>query len=629
MTAQLALFQEALTPATVLKHARQLARLVPRRPRVVRADGVVPITRDDALAWSRRESLERLGDEGIVFKLAVAAPGGGVAAVCFGARPVGGGGRRAVELTPIAPRANEAAFQAVLRAGAAAATAMGFDDVHYYRPVDDDLDHPFTGFEPLAPRAFRGQRGGGLAWRRDGLDYYEPWLRAAAPERFLALKAEELVHRQYLAVLEWQDAEEGLLAATDGDPTDDQYVALARKLGFDYWDDWRPAEMTTRDARQFLSEGGLFERWSVAAPPRKPGALFVEALPFDYARDVSALWHSHLQRKESLRTHVFSLGVFAREVPGVYPEHLRAVAIVTSPVSQALTVQGGVLEVARVAVGTGLPQLVGVDAKHRGSEASFVLAAVERAASALGYDRVVSSTLLGEAGAGYRAAGWRPVAVGLGGQWDREGRPREDAEQDGVKIRWETGPGAAEPVSHPEAGTVDALVRTAAALHKAGKLPLGGTVRAAKPNDAEAWVRQLFAEEQARFAAAYGPRSLPALATLHLIDARCPGDKGPCGLRNVAQATWVRAPGGGRSRGAVELARRALALPPATLVAVLRHELGHLADDRVEEPGSEVRADRIAERVGGQPFYYDARHLQTVDPHAPGAHRGRPRHLHQ
>jgi hypothetical protein len=631
VTAQLALFRDALTPATVLRHARQLARLVPQRQALVRTDGVVPITRDDALAWTRAESLELLSDEGMVFKLAVRGPSGAIEAVCFGSRPLSGE-RHALELTPVAPLANEAAFQAALRAGALAAQAMGFGRIVYYRPVGDDPGHPYDGFAPLDPRPFRAQRGGGLAWKRDALDTFTPWLRAAWPERYRALKADELVRRQTEAILAWEDAEQELLERTDYAPTDAQYARLAAKLGFD-WDSWRPGEMTREDALQFLDQDALFERYAIAGAPRKPGTLFVEALPFGMARDVVVAWHSHLRRASALRTHLFSLGVYAHAVPGVYPEHLRAVAIVTLPVSQALMLQGAVVEVVRVAVGSELPPLAGVDPKHRSSEASFVLAAVERTALALGYDRVVSSTLLGEAGAGYRAAGWKPVAVGLGGEWGSEARPREEAEQPGIKVRWETGPGAASPVAHPEAGTVDALVRVAAKLHGDGLLPLGGmAARGAKANDPEAAFRAMFREEQARFAAVYGPRSLAATAALVLIDAPCPGTAGPCGGRNIAQATWAQQGRGARAErrhGTVEFARRALALPWASLVACVRHELGHLADDRVNDPGSEVRADRIAERVGGQPMYYDRMHLQTVDSSAPGAHRGRPRHLHQ
>ncbi len=627
MTAQLRLFQEALTAATVLKHARQLARVTPERKAAAAPGGVVPINQRTALAWAQRETPELLADEHIVFKLAVRGRGGEVEAVCFGTRPYEADARRAVELTPVAPRGNEAAFQAALRAGADAALAMGFERVHYYRPVDDDPGHPFDAFAPLVARAFKAKRGGGLAWRLDGTGYYLPWLRRASPGRYRELKVDEVMARQYRAILLWQDAEQELLERTDYDPSDDDYARAAADVGID-WDSWRPVEMDRRDAERYVDEATVFERYALAAQPRKAAALFVEALPFGHARDVAAAWHSHLTDPDAVRTHFFSLGVYARAEEGLYPEHLRAVAIVSLPVSAALTQQGPVAEVVRVAVDSGLPPLAGVDARHRGSEASLVLSAVERAALALGFTRVVSSTLLGEKGAGYRAAGWKPVAVSLGGQWGRDERPRGEAEQAGMKIRWETGPGAVDPVTHPEAGTVDDLVKAAAELHRKGLLPLGG-VEPPKANDAEAWVRRLFAAEQARFAAVYGPRSLPALAVLHVVDARCPGDKGPCGLRNVAQATWLRAPGGRRSLGSVELARRALALPPATLVAVLRHELGHLADARVDQPGSEARADRIAERVGGQPFYYDARHLQTVDPRAPGARRGRPRHLHQ
>lgn len=463
---------ERPTVARVMKRALQLSRVVPARSTWRRTDGVVPMNRDDALAWSRSNSPEVLGESGVEFKLGVAGEDGQIAAACFGARSAELG-PDAVEVTPVAPRANEAPFQAALRAGALAAVAMGFDRVAYYRPVGDDPGDPFEGFAPLAARAFRSKAGGGLPWKLEATDYFAPWLRSHDPARYLALKADEIRAAQVAAILAWEDAEQELLERTNYEPTDAQYVALGHRFGFDYFDDWRPVEMTREDAYQHLEFDAVFERYVLAAASQRR-ALRVRPLPFAEANATVMGWHSHLKRP--MRGHLFSLGVYAREVPGVYPEHLRAVAVVSLPRSQALMLQGAVVEVVRVAVASGLPPLAGVDPRHRGSEASFVLRHVVEAAVALGYDRVVSSTLLGEAGAGYRAAGWLPVAVSLGGEWSREGREREAAEQPGVKVRWEAGPGASEPVALPDAGTVDELVRDAHALAVADPdaMPLGG-----------------------------------------------------------------------------------------------------------------------------------------------------------
>lgn len=77
--------------------------------------------------------------------------------------------------------------------------------------------------------------------------------------------------------------------------------------------------------------------------------------------------------------------------------------------------------------------------------ASMCLAAITRAAIALGYRRLISYLLLGEAGTSYRAAGWWPTARSAGGSWDRPSRPRDirDSVQRGEKVRWEFGPDAA------------------------------------------------------------------------------------------------------------------------------------------------------------------------------------------
>lgn len=86
--------------------------------------------------------------------------------------------------------------------------------------------------------------------------------------------------------------------------------------------------------------------------------------------------------------------------------------------------------------------------------ASKALAAITRAALDLGWTRLVSYTLLGEAGTIYRACGWHPTAISRGGEHDRPSRRRRPAEQPGPKVRWETGPAAL-----PLDAEVDRVVR--------------------------------------------------------------------------------------------------------------------------------------------------------------------------
>lgn len=78
-------------------------------------------------------------------------------------------------------------------------------------------------------------------------------------------------------------------------------------------------------------------------------------------------------------------------------------------------------------------------AQHAASKA---IAAVTRAALALGYTRVVSYTLPTEWGRSYVAAGWRPTATTTGGEWSRGSRVRSKARHAEPKVRWEFGPGA-------------------------------------------------------------------------------------------------------------------------------------------------------------------------------------------
>lgn len=74
------------------------------------------------------------------------------------------------------------------------------------------------------------------------------------------------------------------------------------------------------------------------------------------------------------------------------------------------------------------------------------LAAITRAALALGYTRVVSYTGEHEAGTTYRACGWHRVALTDGGEWDCPSRARQPSLWPVRKWRWETGPDAARPI---------------------------------------------------------------------------------------------------------------------------------------------------------------------------------------
>lgn len=128
--------------------------------------------------------------------------------------------------------------------------------------------------------------------------------------------------------------------------------------------------------------------------------------------------HSHLPK---VRGGAFAVGVAENE-------RLVCVALAGRPPRMLQRVPT-VLEVTRVASDGTAP--------HAASKA---LGAIVRAALALGYRRLVSYTLLGEAGTSYRAAGWWPVALSHGGEWDRPSRPRKPSVAPGEKVRWEAGP---------------------------------------------------------------------------------------------------------------------------------------------------------------------------------------------
>lgn len=59
------------------------------------------------------------------------------------------------------------------------------------------------------------------------------------------------------------------------------------------------------------------------------------------------------------------------------------------------------------------------------------------------------------------------------------------------------------------------------------------------------------------------------------------------------------------------LMRSALTRSRATIQGVIRHELGHAADERIDLPGSERRADAMALQATGVPVRYDDEGLQN------------------
>ena len=129
---------------------------------------------------------------------------------------------------------------------------------------------------------------------------------------------------------------------------------------------------------------------------------------------------------------------------------------------------------------------------------------------------------------------------------------------------------------------------------------------------------KLFHREVERFYRRY-PRVAPCSLTISTL--RCsPG--GRCTHRDLA---WCYRWEGDSGRAhKIYLSQRALRLPRANVLGILRHELGHLADPTPRKPGGERRADRIAKKVTGVAIRYDKAAIQTV-----GRGTSRPSWLHQ
>lgn len=122
----------------------------------------------------------------------------------------------------------------------------------------------------------------------------------------------------------------------------------------------------------------------------------------------------------------------------------------------------------------------------------------------------------------------------------------------------------------------------------------------------------LFLRERAVFSAVF-PRA--ARSSLQVVDRRCL--ESGCGIRNVADANV--------STGRIRVVRRLLDMGESVFVGVIRHELGHICDSRIDAPEAEARADAIAMMVTGEAIRYDANLVQTTS----SGEWPRPRWLHR
>lgn len=69
--------------------------------------------------------------------------------------------------------------------------------------------------------------------------------------------------------------------------------------------------------------------------------------------------------------------------------------------------------------------------------ASMLYGAAWRACKALGYQRLITYTLVEEPGTSLKAAGWKSLYETSGGSWSRDSRPRVDTAPLGQKTLWE------------------------------------------------------------------------------------------------------------------------------------------------------------------------------------------------
>jgi hypothetical protein len=155
---------------------------------------------------------------------------------------------------------------------------------------------------------------------------------------------------------------------------------------------------------------------SESLPSRQSGSLELVPVTFSEAAGFVQMWHRHHVPPVG---HKFSVGV-AKDGT------LVGVAMVGRPVARHYD-DGRTLEVNRTAT----------DGTKNAN--SMLYGACWRAASALGYRRLITYTQAGESGGSLRAAGWKVIAARPPRQgWSAPSRPREDNGVDGIpRTLWE------------------------------------------------------------------------------------------------------------------------------------------------------------------------------------------------
>ena len=134
-----------------------------------------------------------------------------------------------------------------------------------------------------------------------------------------------------------------------------------------------------------------------------------------------ARWHRHL---EPPRGGIVALAAWrgdALEPVGV--------VIIGRPTSRVTQARGDTVEIVRCAVPAG-----------ERNAASFLYGRARRVAQAMGFTRVVTSSLQSKSGTSLRAAGFTLASEDAGASWDRKNRRRVDqtAAQRAPERRWES-----------------------------------------------------------------------------------------------------------------------------------------------------------------------------------------------
>lgn len=181
----------------------------------------------------------------------------------------------------------------------------------------------------------------------------------------------------------------------------------------------------TTSAESAPAARSLFQAAGGGSTPTSALQLTLDTMDFADAIRLNRAWHSRLSELGVGCVKTQPYLCFGAEFDG----RVYAVAIWSNPVARSLP-QSEWLELRRLAISGDAPR--NTASRMLGVMARLVRRLRPHVVRLISYQDTEVHT-----GAIYRAAGWVPVVVTAGGEWDTPTRPRPKSQSAAKKVRWE------------------------------------------------------------------------------------------------------------------------------------------------------------------------------------------------